>query len=497
MEMSLGALYIRVSTHMQDELSPDAQKRLLLEYAKANNILITEEHIFIENGISGRKVDKRPEFQRMISLAKSKPTPFNVILVWKFSRFARNQEESIVYKSLLRKQCNIDVVSVSEPLIDGPFGSLIERIIEWMDEYYSIRLSGEVTRGMTEKALRGGYQARPPLGYKIVTKGEPPVIVPEEAKIVRIIFEKYVHEKQTYFDIARYLNRLGYKTSHGKAFEARSIDYIIQNPTYCGMIRWNRTENETNRIKDRDEWIITEGQHEPIISKELFDNAQKRFKETYRPRGARPSSTYRHWLSGLLKCPDCGRTMIAKTMTKKSDGSHYVYFTCYGYCKGKCLKSNGVSSLKLEPAVLASLKQMLDTENFAFEYKTLECGEEVDESSLYEEQLQQISLKEERIKAAYRDGIDTLEEYKQNREIIAREKKEIEQRLSELKNQKTDTTNDREIMLRKIRNVYEVVSSPDYTDQQKNEMLRTIVDNFVYDRENDALNAYYYLPKTQ
>lgn len=151
MEMSLGALYIRVSTHMQDELSPDAQKRLLLEYAKANNILITEEHIFIENGISGRKVDKRPEFQRMISLAKSKPTPFNTILVWKFSRFARNQEESIVYKSLLRKQCNIDVVSVSEPLIDGPFGSLIERIIEWMDEYYSIRLSGEVTRGMTEK----------------------------------------------------------------------------------------------------------------------------------------------------------------------------------------------------------------------------------------------------------------------------------------------------------------------------------------------------------
>ncbi len=414
MEMSLGALYIRVSTHMQDELSPDAQKRLLLEYAKANNILITEEHIFIENGISGRKVDKRPEFQRMISLAKSKPTPFNVILVWKFSRFARNQEESIVYKSLLRKQCNIDVVSVSEPLIDGPFGSLIERIIEWMDEYYSIRLSGEVTRGMTEKALRGGYQARPPfidgpfgslieriiewmdeyysirlsgevtrgmtekalrggyqarppLGYKIVTKGEPPVIVPEEAKIVRIIFEKYVHEKQTYFDIARYLNRLGYKTSHGKSFEARSIDYIIQNPTYCGMIRWNRTENETNRIKDKDEWIITEGQHEPIITKELFDKAQKRFKETYRPRGARPSSTYRHWLSGLLKCPDCGRTMIAKTMTKKSDGTHYVYFTCYGYCKGKCLKSNGVSSLKLEPAVLASLKQMLDTGNFDFE----------------------------------------------------------------------------------------------------------------------------------
>ncbi|MBS6520304.1 MAG: recombinase family protein [Clostridiales bacterium] len=495
--MKTGALYIRVSTHMQDELSPDAQKRLLLEYAKTNDILISSDYIFIENGISGRKVDKRPEFQKMISLAKTKPTPFDTILVWKFSRFARNQEESIVYKSLLRRQCNIDVVSVSEPLIDGPFGSLIERIIEWMDEYYSIRLSGEVTRGMTEKALRGGYQARPPLGYKISVKGEPPVIVPEEAKIVRIIFEKYVHEKQGYFDIARYLNSLGYKTSHGKSFEARSIDYIIQNPTYCGMIRWNRTENETNRIKDKDEWIITEGHHEPIIGKELFDAAQDRYKSTYRPRGARPSSTYRHWLSGLLKCPHCGRTMIAKRVVKKSNGANYAYFTCYGYSKGKCLIPSNVSSLKLEPAVLSSLKEILDTKTLSFEYKVIEPTEEIDERGLLEEQLQQISLKEQRIKTAYREGIDTIEEYKHNREIIERERDELQQKISELESVDMDTSDDKAIMLKKIQNVYEVVSSSDYTNQQKNEMLKTIVDKFVYDKENDTLNAYYYLAKPQ
>ena len=59
-----------------------------------------------------------------------------------------------MYKSLLRRKCDVEVVSVSEPLVDGPFGSLIERIIEWMDEYYSIRLSGEVFRGMSEKAMK-------------------------------------------------------------------------------------------------------------------------------------------------------------------------------------------------------------------------------------------------------------------------------------------------------------------------------------------------------
>ena len=150
---------------MQDELSPDAQIRLGLEYAKKNGLHVSAEHIYTEHGISGRHAEKRPEFLRMISAAKSDEHPFDVILVWKFSRFARNQEESIVYKSLLRKKCRVDVISISEPVIEGPFGSLIERIIEWMDEYYSVRLSGEVTRGMTEKALRGGYQARPPLGY--------------------------------------------------------------------------------------------------------------------------------------------------------------------------------------------------------------------------------------------------------------------------------------------------------------------------------------------
>ena len=158
-----GAIYIRVSTGRQEELSPDAQLRLLKEYAEKNDIYIPSEYIFQDNGISGRKVSKRPAFQQMIGLAKSPEHPIDVIIVWKFSRFARNQEESIVYKSLLKKS-NVDVVSISEN-VEGEFGSLIERIIEWMDEYYSIRLGEEVVRGMTEKAMRGQTLSAPPIGY--------------------------------------------------------------------------------------------------------------------------------------------------------------------------------------------------------------------------------------------------------------------------------------------------------------------------------------------
>lgn len=490
--MKTGALYIRVSTHMQDELSPDAQKRLLLDYAKANDIIVTKEFIFIES-VSGRKADRRPEFQRMISLAKTKPTPFDTILVWKYSRFARNQEESIVYKSLLRKQCNIDVISVSEPIVDGPFGSLIERIIEWMDEYYSTRLSGEVMRGMSEKAMRGGYQARPPLGYRIEEKGKPPVIIPEEAEIIRLIFHKYVEEKCGFFDIARYLNVHGFKTSHGKNFEARSVQYIILNPTYCGMIRWNATDNETKKPKDESEWIIAKGHHEAIISKELFDAAQERFNSTFRPKGARPSSTYKHWLSGLMKCPDCGRTMIAKSVYRKSNGDAYAYFTCYGYSKGKCLGKNTISSMKLEPAVIEALGRVLDSKEVSYSYAKTERPIEKDHKEYLHEQLKLLSAKEKRIKDAYRDGIDTLEEYKENKIILLKERECLETELKECNRETDATKNGEELMLQSIQNVYNVITSEAFTNQQKNEALKSIIQKIVYSRENDELKIFYYL----
>lgn len=486
-----GALYIRVSTHMQEELSPDAQKRLLLDYAKANHITISPPHIYIEGGISGRKADRRPKFQEMIASAKSKEHPFDVILVWKFSRFARNQEESIVYKSLLRKQCKIDVISVSEPVIEGPFGSLIERIIEWMDEYYSIRLSSEVFRGMSEKAMRGGYQARPPLGYKIVERGKPPVIVPEEAEIVRMIFDWFVNQKKSYFEIAQNLNRLGLKTSHNKAFERRSIEYILQNPSYYGMIRWNRTKNETNEIKDRSEWIIEKGLHPPIITEELYNAAQQRIAESTRPRGARPTCTYKHWLSGLMKCPRCGRTMTAKSVTPKG-GKRYSYFTCYGYNKGKCFNSHSINSQKIEPYIMAALKEVIDTNHISFRLSAPKTPVDTCQIDIIKEQLTRVDQKEQRIKEAYRSGIDTLEEYKENKDILKRERESLEAELNQIQTVPDKPDINKQIMLERVHNIYDLLQDENVSDEKKGDLIRSIVEKIIYDKESDSLKIYYY-----
>lgn len=488
METKYAFGYVRVSTGKQDELSPDSQAKLLKDYAKSHGYVVSK--IFFELGISGRKADKRPEFQKMIGLAKSSDHPADAILVWKFSRFARNQEESIVYKSLLKKKHNVDVISISEPLVDGPFGSLIERIIEWMDEYYSVRLSGEVTRGMREKAERGGYQARPPLGYKIVSHKEPPVIVPEEAEIVKLIFEKYVHDGMGLFEIARLLNSHNFKTSHGKEFERRSIEYILQNPTYCGMVRWNRTINESKEIRPESEWIIAEGEQPAIISKELFDKAQERYKREYRPRGARPASTYKHCLSGIVKCPACGRTMTACKI--ENNKQTYCYFRCYGYSKGKCAAKNSISSLKLEPAVLESIKSVLDTGKITYRKIEAKTEDTADLKTILEDQIKKIDVKLQRIKEAYMNGIDTMEEYKENKRIVQGEKDSLEKQLSELKEEKISTKNEDNDMLMRVKNVYDILSSDSVDATTKNEVLRSVVEKIVYDREEDELKVYYY-----
>ncbi len=305
--LEIGAAYVRVSTDDQTELSPDAQIRVIMDAAKADGFIIPKEYIFIEKkGISGRKADNRPEFQRMIAIAKSqKPAPFKRLYLWKFSRFARNQEESTFYKGILRKKCDVEIKSVSEPIMEGMFGRLIETIIEWFDEYYSINLSGEVLRGMTEKALREGYQATPCLGYRAVGEGKPFAVEEKSYAIVEYIFQTY-HNGKDMTATARAANARGYRTRRGNLFDRRGINRILANRFYIGEVIWNG--------------YSFQGTHEVRSSvTSLFDDVQKRIEKEYRPHKRREVSNNVHWLSGLLKCSICGGSLATIVpMTRRS-----------------------------------------------------------------------------------------------------------------------------------------------------------------------------------
>lgn len=461
--MKTGALYIRVSTEDQSELSPDAQKRLLLDYAKKNEIIVSKDFIFAES-VSGRHAQKRPEFQRMIATAKQPSHPIDVILVWKFSRFARNQEESIVYKSMLKKD-RVDVVSVSEPLIEGPFGSLIERIIEWMDEYYSIRLSGEVLRGMKEKALQHGYQSTPCLGYDAVGHGKPFIINETEYAMVSYIMDLYDNQNMDETAIARRCNDLGYRTKRGNPFERRTIDRILENPFYCGTVIWNGVEFE--------------GSHEVRLSRERFEKRQELIASRKRPIKARNVSTCKHWLSGLIKCSICGATL------SYTGNNACPYFQCWKYAKGFHKTSVALSVKKAEEAVTDYFDQILDGAEFTYIRKTQPTDDTLEIERLQKE-LDKLSSREKRIREAYESGIDTMEEYKANKERLTASRLKLNSQLERLMNDQEEEL-DTESILREIRSVNDILKNPDVDYEEKGVLIRGIVNQIIYNKEEGKM----------
>lgn len=482
-ERKTGAIYIRVSTDKQEELSPDAQLRLLMDYAKTNHTDIPMEYIFQDNGISGRKANKRPAFQQMIALAKSKEHPIDTIIVWKFSRFARNQEESIVYKSLLKKN-NVDVVSVSEPLIDGPFGSLIERIIEWMDEYYSIRLSGEVMRGMTQNALRGHYQGDAPIGYRSPGNKKPPEKDPKTIQIP-IMMKDLLLSGSSLLQIARKLNEQGYRTKHGNLWDARGVRYVLENPFYTGISRWNYTDRG-RQLKPADEVIYTKGNWEPLWDKATLEEIKKHLAMNMRKTKSRDVSAAKHWLSGLLICSSCGGT-LAYSGTKNSRG-----FQCWKYTKGFCNESHYIGIRPIEKMVIEYLESILHSPTIVYTVISSASADADSKLAGLEKQLQKVENKEKRIKAAYLNEIDSLEEYKANKAALLKERAAIEKNIKLLTISNTDMS--KEEMDKKMKqNISALLTvlqddSADYV--QKGNMMRNVVDHIVFDRGNTSLDMF-------
>ncbi len=234
------AIYARVSSERQAEkdLSIPAQLKALCNYATQHGFQVVRE--FIDEAETGRTTD-RPAFREMISLARLKTPPFQSILVWKLSRFARNREDSIIYKSILRKK-GIQVISINEPIDDSPAGRMLEGMIEVVDEFYSANLAQEVSRGMRECASRGFFTGgHPPDGYEIqkVMEGnsERSTLVPNPTRspiIQRIFTECDAGKGQK--TIAQDLNRDEYRTANGSKWSKNNIQSILKNETYTGTL---------------------------------------------------------------------------------------------------------------------------------------------------------------------------------------------------------------------------------------------------------------------
>ena len=368
-----AAFYARVSSDRQDvDLSVSAQLRALKDYARANGYSVARQ--YVDEAESGRVAD-RPQFREMIEEGSKPNAPFEVILVWKFSRFTRKREHAVAFKSMLRRK-GIRVVSITEHADDSPTGKLMEAIIESVDEFYSENLAEDVTRGMREAASRGFFLgSKAPFGYRRVKvsdgmKERPTLEVdPATAPVVKEMFESSL-SGYGLKEICRTLNDQGI-TNRGKRWYKGGLHYLLTNEAYTGTAVWGRT----TKVEKAQDPVRVEGAWPALVSRELFDAVQQAMRDRA-PKVQRPGRVgSKFLLSGLLKCGVCGRPYTGQG-AKSGQFGYYVCGTLFREGAGTC-SARYLNAPRVEDFIVEKIRERILTEETIVELVTL-LAEEID-----------------------------------------------------------------------------------------------------------------------
>lgn len=429
--MKTCVIYSRVSSELQDvENSISAQVKACQEYAQKKGFTVKE--IFTDKAESG-KSSKRPEFQRMISEAKKRE--FDVILIHKFDRFARNREDAVTYKALLRKH-KIELYSVTEQLSDDLYGRLIEGILEVTAEFYSFNLALETKKGQREVFEKGFYPGGlAPYGYKFEkinnngTIHSKLKIIPEEASVIQELFQ-LASEGILSGDLILFLNNSQLKPRGiSTAWSVNTLRYLLRNKIYIGVSKFDKTEKE-------DIWPA-------IISKELFFKVQNVRKSN---QGVKANSLV-YPLSGLIYCSFCNNKLFGTSCEK----GKMKYYRCSGYiqkreCPCKCTQINAAKIEKKVKEIIIDTFQHCD-----FSIKSPEPIAYKENKELLKKKLT-FEKEKQNIITAITKGIDP-DLFKEKLENIKRETQKIEKILSEEKNK----DNQKKINIKTINKMKELI----------------------------------------
>ena len=371
-------LYSRVSTEMQvDGFSLAGQKTCLTRFVEREEMKIVGE--YEDAGKSGKSIEGRPAFKRMLDDIKN-GLQVDYVIVYKLSRFGRNAADVLNSLELIQDY-GVNLICTDEGIDSSQAsGRLLISVLSAVAQIERENILEQTMNGRREKARQGLWNGgMAPYGYRI--KDGKLVVNQEEADIVKLIFDKYANTTMSAAEVARYCN--DQNLSHGSYgnrvdgyWSPSSICKMISNPTYIGMIEWGHRQNtkikgsrEMKRVYTNENIIVSEGQHEPIISKELYDKCQTKRKaiqeklKTYVPKKGI------HILTGLLVCPKCGGKMSA-AMNKKTliDGrvirkEYYVCHNAVGH-KKTCDYSKLYDASICEQLLKNALAVIINNQNF-------------------------------------------------------------------------------------------------------------------------------------
>ncbi len=417
-----GVIYTRVSTEMQvDGFSLDGQKTVVQRYCDREGIAVVS--IYEDAGKSGKSIEGRPDFKRMLSDIEN-GLDIDYVLVYKLSRFGRNAAD--ILSSLAKIQSyNVDLLCVDDGIDSSKTsGKLLISVLSAVAEIERENILEQTMNGRKEKAKQGKWNGgQAPYGYKIVDgKLE---VVEDEKEIVKLIFDKFANTDMGYSSVARYLNNQGIvkrvnKNSKYSTWGSATIKHILDNPTYCGKIAYGRRThkrvkgtNET-KVTYSDDYILVSGEHEAIIDFDMWERVRAKRERTGIRQAPKAGRTRAHLLSGILKCPKCGMPMYCNVNRHNSKKGLYeaYYYVCSNsrYTTGRtCGYTKALRDYVIEGEVIDAIAQLVSNQKFAKEIKN-RIGIKIDthavdvEISNYEKKLLEVNAN----KTSLEKQIDTL-----------------------------------------------------------------------------------------
>lgn len=396
-------IYTRVSTSMQiDGYSLEAQKSRMRAYALYNDFEIVGE--YEDAGRSGKSIEGRLEFARMIEDIKSGKDDISYVLVFKLSRFARNAADVLSTLQVMQ-DFGVNLICVEDGIDSSKeAGKLMISVLSAVAEIERENIRIQTMEGRIQKAKEGKWNGGfAPYGYSLENGFL--VINEEEAVAIRTIFDKYVNTNLGANGVAKYLENHGIKKmprQNGTCplFSAGLIRKILKNPVYNGKIAFGRrtlekvrgTRNEYKQVEQED-YLISNGIHEAIISDEIWQEAQAKLKTQQKKyeRITVGKNVKIHLLTGILKCPICGCGMYGnKSTKKKQDGEKYKDFYYYG-CRHRnamngyeCTYKKQIRSELIEDTIEEIICNLVSNTKFANSIKK-KINIEIDTSEIEKE----------------------------------------------------------------------------------------------------------------
>ncbi len=369
-------IYTRVSTEIQvDGYSLDAQITALERYAKSRELEIVGR--YQDAGKSGKSIEGRPEFQKMLGDIESGRCEAEFVLVFKLSRFARNACDALNALKQLKKH-GVNLVCTEDALdTSTPMGRLIFTIMSSVSEMERENIRIQTMEGRREKARQGKWNGgAAPYGY-IINDNDILEINEKEKEAIELIYKKYAENGWGFGRIANYLNNAGIiKNSHTNGLQTWSagmIKNIIDNEVYCGKIAYGKRtmkniDGQEKRVLSED-YIVVDGQHEAIVPEELWLAAKERRDKTKGRREKVAGIGREHLLTGILRCPECGYSMYA-SRRGKTEANMLYYYKCGHNVKVtgfSCSYKKQLRQEEINEQVFQAVVQMIDCQQFTEE----------------------------------------------------------------------------------------------------------------------------------